>query len=105
MSILRENRKSLLRSVSHLGATFKASQKSQVIFCEDACDMPTLIDRAKRGSNPSVRVAEYSSMICNDNEKLLSNPPAIINDPTDVDMSELHQKVDVNPDEEITKTE
>lgn len=105
MSILREKRKKVLRCAPHYGATFKVSQKSQVVYCEDGCDMPTLIDRAKRGSTPAVRVAEYSSLICNDNEKLLLNPPAIVNDPTDVDMSELQQKVEVNPDEEITKTE
>lgn len=101
MSILRLKRK--LKSAPHYRAEFRQNKKNMVVFCEDACDMPTLVDRMKRGSVPETRVAQYSSMLCSEHNKLLDNPPLLIHDPTDVDslyMTETHvvEKQDENLD-------
>ena len=68
-----------------------SSDESLVVLSEDATDLPILVDRMKRGYTPFTRVAEYSSMICNDTSTLLNNPPKKIFDPTDVSIQDLQQ--------------
>lgn len=89
---------SVLRTIDRypLAGTAKRFQSTESIIVpsEDACDLPILIDRAKRGYTPATRVCEYSSMVCSDTSELLNHPPMKINDPTDVPYDELN-KVDV----------
>ena len=68
-----------------------SSDESLVVLSEDATDLPILVDRMKRGNTTFTRVAEYSSMICNDTSTLLNNPPKKIFDPTDVSKQYLQQ--------------
>lgn len=75
------------------------STESIIVPSEDACDLPILIDRVKRGYTPATRVCEYSSMVCSDTSELLNHPPMKINDPTDVPYDELN-KVDVTPQDD-----
>lgn len=101
MSVLRIKNK--IKSAPHYRADFRQNQKNLVVFCEDACDMPTLVDRMKRGSVPETKVAQYSSMICSDHAKLLDNPPVIIHDPTDVDSVDMTETHVVEKQDEETK--
>lgn len=85
---------------------FSHSTDSIVELSEDAVDMPILVDRMKRGLTPQTRVMNYSSMLGNDTETMLSNPPKKLLDPTDVPVKELTKivPVDETKDEPI-KTE
>lgn len=87
MSVLREK---FYNRPRQSGSAKTFIQREPIIEpSEDAADMPILVDRMKRGQTPATRVAEYSSMLCNDTRTLLDNPPKKINDPTDVPFNEL----------------